>query len=33
MKIKKYPQSCLMIETNNKKILVDAGSLKYQNNF
>lgn len=33
MKIKKYPQSCLMIETNNKKILVDAGSLKYQNKF
>ena len=22
-----------MIETNNKKILVDAGSLKYQNKF
>lgn len=33
MKIKKYPQSCLMIETNNKKILVDAGSLKYQDKF
>ena len=33
MKIKKYPQSCLMVETNNKKILVDAGSLKYQDKF
>lgn len=33
MKITKYPQSCLMIETNNKKILVDAGSLKYQDKF
>ena len=25
MKITKYPQSCLMIETNNKKILIDVG--------
>ncbi len=33
MKITKYPQSCLMIETNNKKILVDAGNLKYQDHF
>lgn len=33
MKITKYPQSCLMIETNNKKILIDAGSLKYQDKF
>ena len=33
MKIKKYPQSCFMIETNNKKILIDAGGLKYQDNF
>lgn len=33
MKITKYPQSCLMIETKNKKILVDAGSLKYQDKF
>lgn len=33
MKIKKYPQSCLMIETSNKRILVDAGSLKYQDKF
>lgn len=33
MKITKYPQSCLMVETNNKKILIDAGSLKYQDKF
>jgi len=33
MKIKKYPQSCLLIETNNKKVLVDAGSLKFQDKF
>ena len=33
MKITKYPQSCLMIETNNKRILVDAGGLKYQDRF
>lgn len=33
MKITKYPQSCLMIETNNKKILIDAGKLKYQDKF
>ena len=33
MKIKKYPQSCLMIETNNKKILVDPGKLKYEDKF
>lgn len=33
MKITKYPQSCLMIETNNKRILIDAGSLKYQDKF
>lgn len=33
MKITKYPQSCLMIETNNKKILIDAGGLKYQEKF
>ena len=30
MKITKYPQSCLMIETNGKKILLDAGGLKYK---
>ena len=33
MKITKYPQSCLMIETNNKKILVDPGKLKYEDRF
>lgn len=33
MKITKYPQSCLMVETNNKRILIDAGGLKYQNKF
>ena len=33
MKITKYPQSCLLVETNNKKILIDAGGLKYQDKF
>lgn len=33
MKITKYPQSCLMVETNNKKILIDPGSLKYEDSF
>ena len=33
MKITKYPQSCLMVETKNKKILIDAGSLKYQDKY
>ena len=33
MKITKYPQSCLMIETNDKKILVDAGKIKYEERF
>ncbi len=33
MKITKYPQSCLMVETNNKKILIDAGGLKYHDEF
>lgn len=33
MKITKYPQSCLMVETNNKRLLIDAGSLKYQDKF
>lgn len=28
MKITKYPQSCLMVETNNKRILIDAGGVK-----
>ena len=30
MKITKFPQSCLWIETKGKKILVDPGNLKYQ---
>ena len=29
MKITKFPQSCLMIETKGKKILVDPGKIKY----
>lgn len=33
MKITKYPQSCFMIETKNKKILVDAGGLKYKDEY
>lgn len=33
MKIKKYPQSCLMIETNGIKLLMDPGSLKYQDKY
>lgn len=33
MKITKYPQSCLLIETNNKRILVDAGGLKYKEEY
>lgn len=33
MRITKYPQSCLLVETNGKKILVDPGSLKYQDKF
>lgn len=33
MKITKYPQSCLLIETKGKKILVDPGNLKYQEEY
>lgn len=33
MKITKYPQSCLLVEVNNKKILIDPGSLKYEERF
>ena len=29
MKITKYNQSCLLIETNNKRILIDPGSINY----
>lgn len=33
MKITKYPQSCLLVETNGKKILIDPGSLKYKDEY
>ncbi len=33
MKITKYPQSCIFIETKGKKILVDAGKLKYNEEY
>lgn len=33
MIIKKYPQSCLMIEANNNRILIDPGTLKYQDKY
>ena len=33
MRITKYPQSCLLVETNNKKILIDAGILKYKEEY
>ena len=33
MKITKYPQSCLLIETKGKKILVDPGNLKYKEEY
>jgi Predicted Zn-dependent hydrolases of the beta-lactamase fold len=33
MKITKYPQSCILLETNNKKILVDPGSIKYKEEY
>ena len=33
MKITKFPQSCLLIETNGKKILVDPGNLKYKEEY
>lgn len=33
MKITKYPQSCLLIETDNKKLLIDAGNLKYKDEY
>ena len=33
MKITKFPQSCLLIETKGKKILVDAGNLKYKEDY
>ncbi len=33
MKITKFPQSCLLIETNKKKVLVDPGNLKYKEEY
>ena len=33
MKITKFPQSCLLIETRGKKILVDPGNLKYKEKY
>ncbi len=33
MKITKFPQSCLLIETKGKKILIDPGVLKYKKEY
>lgn len=33
MKITKFPQSCLLLETKGKKILVDPGNLKYKEEY
>jgi len=33
MKVKKYPQSCLLVTTAKHRILVDPGNLKYQEKF
>ena len=33
MKITKYPQSCLLIETKGKKILVDPGDTDYKEEY
>lgn len=33
MKITKFPQSCLLIEAEGKKILVDPGNLKYKEEY
>lgn len=33
MKITKYPQSCLLVETKAKKILIDPGTLKYKEEY
>jgi len=33
MKITKYPQSCMMIETEETKILIDPGMLKYKEKY
>lgn len=33
MKITKYPQACLLIETDNKRILVDPGNINLQDRY
>lgn len=33
MKITKYPQSCLLIETKEKRILIDPGSIQYKEEY
>ena len=33
MKITKYPQSCILIETKGKKILIDPGNLDFEESF
>lgn len=33
MKITKFPQSCLLIETKGKKILVDPGNINYKDEY
>lgn len=33
MKITKFPQSCLLIKTKGKKILIDPGTLKYKEEY
>lgn len=33
MKITKFPQSCLLVETKGKKILIDPGTLKYKEEY
>ena len=33
MKITKFPQSCLLIETEERKILIDPGTLKYKEEY
>ena len=33
MKITKYPQSCLLVETKGKKILIDLSTLKYKEEY
>ena len=33
MKITKFPQSCLLIETKEKRILIDPGKLKYKEEY